>query len=844
MIQPLQLKEKFSVPPRGGDKGAAWRNGVQPSEIAFVIILSLLLSVFFLFLNAKKEVSRVQEQIEILFLVADGATVADILPEIRIDDYLDLASVCRFDGSSASYNSIFPQVINGCSTLYPDMAVSVGSADVGYEEGGFIQSGYGQKNSPLVRLSLNIRFSLILMIVFLSLGAYLFSIYITFKVKLFLIDFRKMESSKAARYVIDEIYDYGHKVANNDLNDNCLSVSDCELTPKFDSVRELLNRILDGCDKRIQTIARKLTVEKEVSGSYQVALLQECDQVFDLSCRLKERGAFISDLSHEIRNCLNGILGVADFLIQQEDFFSGNRKSLEALKTASVTLKSLVDDILEIEKVDSGVLVLKSESFFLFDAIVNTVKLFESMAKHKGLTLNTKNKGDIPCMLVGDRRRVCQVVSNLLLNAIKFTESGEINVTTTVERIDDGNCSFSVSIQDTGVGISSGNLQNLFDRYFRVEEIDVEKIEGTGLGLSISRKIVAKMGGGIVAKSVLGEGSEFVVSLSLPLGCTHKQTESILQPVDKKCSSIDANFEESEPPVSVLVVEDEELNRQVVSIMLEAGNYQMEFAENGLEAIEKAISIEYDCILMDCNLPEMDGYTATQKIRGGQTYCASKDKPIIAITANVSEAQRLKCKESGMNDFLAKPFTYTELISTLEKWTSHLGCDDVGRTSEFNADKVGSDECIQKASGDKPDPEWNEQEDEFFTKSLISESTLDLEVLKSIVDLENMTGKELLPRMIKRYFSEAPQMLEKIISKSTEEEWDEVRKEAHRLKSMSANLGMKEIASICEFIEHEDNLDENSTQIRLDAVLGLINDYQLTFSESNRSKLMRCLMTI
>ncbi|OYT16209.1 MAG: hypothetical protein B7C24_08975 [Bacteroidetes bacterium 4572_77] len=321
---------------------------------------------------------------------------------------------------------------------------------------------------------------------------------------------------------------------------------------------------------------------------------------------------------------------------------------------------AIINDILDFSKIEAGQLILEDISFNLKQEIRKTLKPLALKTMDKGVILNISFEEDIPEYLVGDVLRIKQIVINLVNNAIKFTESGSIDVYVGVKLKQKNKISISFSVKDTGIGISKENLKKLFNSFTQADASSTRKYGGTGLGLAISKNLVGLMGGEISVESVLGEGSVF--SFYIPFDITKKsgvKHEKEIAEVHKPKSKI----------WNILIVDDNAINRKVAQMTLKRLGHQTDMAVNGIDAYHKYLDNSYDMILMDVHMPEMDGLETTRLIRKYERQNkVANVMPIIAMTAAAMKGDRERFLESGMDDYVSKPFKVVDIELVLEKY--------------------------------------------------------------------------------------------------------------------------------------------------------------------------------
>jgi signal transduction histidine kinase/CheY-like chemotaxis protein len=368
----------------------------------------------------------------------------------------------------------------------------------------------------------------------------------------------------------------------------------------------------------------------------------------------KAKHLFLANMSHEIRTPMNAIKGMTDILIRRNPK-DDQKEYLEGIKQSSDSLLVIINDILDISKIESGKIELEQASFSVNELINNVHTIMQFKAEEKGLELDK----DIPneeLNVQGDVTRLRQILINLIGNAIKFTEKG--TVTTSIKSEQDGNkLNLHFTVSDTGIGIDENRMGKIFESFEQAYSDTTRKFGGTGLGLSISKKLVELHNGKIWVESEKGKGSQF--HFIIPYAVADAKTE--IMPAD----DAQTNIADALKGIKILLVEDNEFNVVVAKEELEDAieNVVVEVAENGLIAVEKLKSSTFDIILMDVQMPVMNGFEATQAIRNLDSE--KNNTPIIAMTANVLKEEVDLCYKSGMNDFIGKPFDTKELLQKI-----------------------------------------------------------------------------------------------------------------------------------------------------------------------------------
>lgn len=578
-----------------------------------------------------------------------------------------------------------------------------------------------------------------------------------------------------SQQVIETFLTLGKPAAEKIINANSQRLSDSlfDVVDDVDSSRQVsLSKIVESVDVSgaaarnrglilaivaciFCIVAFWYIVNQSMQQQRLINILDTSEKKVKEAARIKEQ--FLANMSHEIRTPMNAMLGFTN-LLHKTKLGSEQQQYVENIQASGEKLLAIVNDILDLSKIEAGMMRIEPVAFSLRALLHSVQTMFSERVKQKNLSLGVLVNENTPDILEGDSVRLTQVLVNLLSNAVKFTSTGGIyvNVNKTEEVSDSVKLHFSV--KDTGIGIAPEKLQTIFERFQQAEADTTRRYGGTGLGLSIAKQIIDLQNGTITVKSEPGKGTEFIFELTYLI--SKQKTESSAKPVTAHINEI------IKDKIRILVAEDNGMNQQLMKHLMNNWKFDFDIVNNGKEALQRLQSNEYDAVLMDIQMPEMDGYTATKVLRNELNLRV----PVIAMTAHAMAGEREKCISFGMNDYISKPINEVELYDILLHYT-HKNYQPVDKTS----------------------------------------SVIDLDYLNEL----SKGDKNFETEMIRQFIVQVPDEIRSLQSSIKEKNYDGIRSAAHGLKSSVSFVGLSQkLHPVLEQIENHASLGNGLNDIQ------------------------------
>ncbi|MET0313194.1 MAG: CHASE domain-containing protein, partial [Hansschlegelia sp.] len=497
--------------------------------------------------------------------------------------------------------------------------------------------------------------------------------------------------------------------------------------------------------ERDVTLREQRAEELELAMEAAEAAMAEAEQASEA------KTAFLATMSHEIRTPLNGVIGYTDLLLRSVELSETSRRHAERIATSGAALLTVVNDILDFSRIEAGKIELDPQPFSLAAFIDNAMSIVAGAAARKGLHIAAEIEPNLPGRMLGDENRLRQILLNLLNNAVKFTAQGSVLLSVNRVRDEGDEGRYRFVVNDTGIGIPLEQQDRLFERFSQVDGTVSREFGGSGLGLAISKRLVEIMGGSIGVDSAAGVGSAFWFEIALP------ETDGEAAESWRAADSVEGR------PARILLVEDMEINRDIACAVLSAAGHQVDLAGDGAEAVAAVQATDYDVVLMDVQMPGMDGLTATRRIR--ELAIPARDVPIVALTANVLPFQVAELHAAGMSDHVGKPFRRHDLLAAIDRAVEGPRADRRSKSPAAGAEDAEAEPFNEFA----------------------------------YVDLEAAIG----PSGVQRLLGKLSSALRVRLAGGWADpgERDLLRRDAHMLISSTGMIGFKKLSSLCRELE-------------------------------------------
>lgn len=544
----------------------------------------------------------------------------------------------------------------------------------------------------------------------------------------------------------------------------------------YTSIRDNENTIIG-----VIGIAADVTAHKKI-----LEQLENAKQLAEETAKIKEN--FLANMSHEIRTPMNGIIGLTRILLNT-NLNEEQSGYLSSIKMCSDNLMVIIDDILDFSKIEAGKMTFEEVPFNINQSVKHAIELFQAKADEKGIQLVSEVDPKLPATISGDPTRLSQIINNLISNAIKFTEKGEVRIIARVGQKVNNKVTVQFEIKDSGIGIPEKSIATIFDSFTQASSDTTRKFGGTGLGLTIVKKLIELQEGEISVKSKSGIGTTFSFHIVYPIIESIKKVE------------IQKDSEYSISHLRILIAEDNKINQLIVRKIFSDWQTTIDFADNGEEAIRFAKNERYDLILMDIQMPIMDGLTASKTIRTTlpEPFCSV---PIMAMTAHATASEKQKCKDHGMNDHINKPFYPLDLKKKIIALT---------QSQNPSLKQVQNTHFEQKTAEVKLNNQTNQAGQTGATigqskpaipnkdaiNHFLNAPKINLNYLKQIAE-----GNEaFVIEMIEMFLNKTPEAITEMYEHFKNKNWDEFRKVAHRIKPSFGYMGMSEIQNALSKVE-------------------------------------------
>jgi len=553
-----------------------------------------------------------------------------------------------------------------------------------------------------------------------------------------------------------------------------------------------LSKVLINSMSHVLCLIRPIETDKQFLLKQRKSLLYAQKMVNQAEQISRRKDEFLAKMSHEIRTPMNNVIGMAELLLST-DQTDEQKEYTQTILYSAMSLLSIINDILDFTKLEKGYISIEPKIFDLSQLIDSVAKLFKFQAKEKDIQIIFNVHQDVPSVIKGDAIRVKQILTNLIGNALKFTNQGNIQISISIQDQTDSTIMLNFSVKDSGIGIPHHHQKRLFQEFSQTTHAIARQYGGSGLGLSICKHLSLLMGGEIGFDSQVGHGSTFWFTV-----CFDKvsQKEWNQCQTTEQCDKI--IHTETHFSASILIADDNRINQIMAKKILEKHGYSVGTADNGKEVIVELSKKPYDIILMDIQMPEMDGYQATSIIRECKEPGINSNIPIIAVTAHAQSFIEKKCLQVGMNDFIAKPITQKKLFQIISKYLPNQSL---------------TIEPMLKQNSELPSK-----------KSL---KILDKEQLDLVTSFDN----KMIQTLLNIFLTEFPNRLNMLKKHLSVDNFELLSIDAHTLKGMTINIGAQSLSNISKKLEHAGN-NKDKDQIK-NILLILESEYILLKKEIN-----------
>jgi len=493
---------------------------------------------------------------------------------------------------------------------------------------------------------------------------------------------RKIESAEEAPQKVEEAAKEARQKAEEATNEACRMVAEAaKIAGTLRKGQEATNEALGKVQKLAEIARLKVENSAEVAlqkvnkaaealqkGKDAADVLRQEKALAEAATRTKSQ--FLANMSHELRTPMTGVLGMLDLALSGK-LEAEQREFISTAHSSALSMVRILNDILDLTKIEMGKFSIEEKPFLLRKCIEDTFNIFLPVAKSKGLDFNSTVADDVHQVLTGDQARLNQVLTNLTGNALKFTKKGEVEICVSAGgSAPGGRRDFTFTVTDTGIGIPDDKKHLLFHTFSQVDESHSREYGGSGLGLAISKEIVERMGGTITFTSEEGVGSTF--SFTIPLAEASRESDA-LSAAEPQSVEATSSAPEGERIRHLLLAEDDATIREFLGRMLTMQNYHVDFAEDGLKAVEMWEKGEYDLVLMDIQMPRLNGFEATGAIREKERERGFRT-PIVAMTAHASKEDEHRCLAAGMDAFIPKPINFEKTLQVIRQNSGQKSC--------------------------------------------------------------------------------------------------------------------------------------------------------------------------